>query len=161
MNLKIMKEARQRKSTLCMTPFICNSRRHKLIYSDRKRSRDWKRIPESWELTILIVVVVSHVYTCQQASEPYTSKMSSLLYVDYISKHVKQESPAISDSPSAYPFSLELVPVGPLPHHPQDQPTLASVAPRTPPSPGLCATSLLQSSPLHLPASGTCMAFPF
>lgn len=67
------------------------------------------------------MVVVSHVYTCQQASEPYTSKMSSLLYVDYISKHVKQESPAISDSPSAYPFSLELVPVGPLPHHPQDR----------------------------------------
>ena len=47
MNLKKKKEARQKESTVCVTSFTCDSKRHKRIHRDRKQRRDWKKTTEN------------------------------------------------------------------------------------------------------------------
>lgn len=124
------KEARQKKSTVCVTPFICDSRRYKLIQRQKAAPGLEEDDRESVILTVVMPIGIRIVHF---KSGQFTAGQLHLKNLE------KQKPPPLSVLHLRPHFLSNLFQKGSCPHRPQDQQSSASCGSRN--------TSLSWSSP--------------
>lgn len=136
------KEARQKKSIVCVTPFICDSRRYKLIQRQKAAPGLEEDDRESVILTVVMPIGIRIVHF---KSGQFTAGQLHLKNLE------KQKPPLLSVLHLRPHFLLNLFQKGSCPTAPRTSRALLPAAPGTPPSPG----------PLHGPLPWGTRGFSF